>query len=135
VENPGALTQAQLTRQCRAQLVHPHGGHPPMLPEIVNRFTEILLFRELGDYDRVEIIALSILRLGEQYELVVRQISAGLLQETVNRLSVQNGVRDVEYSLESLFGTALAAFADENDTADVALSGSIDSIQVDPYTN
>ena len=133
VDKPGEMGQGEITRQCRSQLVHPLGNHPPMLPEVAARFTEILLFRELSDADRIDILALSIVRLGTQYDLTVRKISEDLLQAVVDHVTVQNGVRDAEYILESRFGAALAAFADDNDETEVALSGEIDDIQVEPY--
>ena len=135
VEAPDGMCQADITRACREQLTRSHGGQPAMPPEIAARFTDILLFRELGDRDLVKILTLSIVRLGAQYELDVKWIFTDLLQEIVDRLTISNGVRDAEYALESMLGPALAAFADENEVTAVALYGCVGSVQVRPHMN
>jgi len=129
VENPGAMTQAEITRICRKQLIQT-GGMPP---EIAARFTEILLFRALSEQDKVDILALSMIRLGEQYGLNVQHISTGLLQNVVDNLSVENGAREPQYILESLLGAAFAAFADEHDTRDVSLAGTTEHVEITPF--
>ncbi|MDR3323998.1 MAG: AAA family ATPase, partial [Zoogloeaceae bacterium] len=128
VEHIDGLSQAEITKACRAQLSE------TMLPEIANRFTEILLFTELSDSAKVEIIGLSIVRLGAQYELTVCHISTELLQDTVNQILTGSGARDVEYAVEALFGAAFAAFADKNTARDVTLTGTTANIQINQFT-
>jgi ATP-dependent Clp protease ATP-binding subunit ClpB len=133
VEEPEGMEQADITRACRKQLAKSTDSGPMMPPEIAARFTEILLYKELSEQDKVDIVALSMLRTAEQYDLVIRHIDTGLLQAAVDELDVSNGVRNVEYALDKLLGEPLAAFADSHDTHDAALSGDTHSIQVDPY--
>ncbi|MDR0580862.1 MAG: AAA family ATPase [Holosporaceae bacterium] len=127
-QNP---SQCEITRQCRNQLCKRFNGTYTMLPEVANRFTEILLFNPLNDADKIEILALSIIRLGLQYGLEVKKISESLLQDFSDKFSLDNGVRDIEYMLESYFGSVFSTFIDKNhDKFEVFLSGKIDNIEI-----
>jgi energy-coupling factor transporter ATP-binding protein EcfA2 len=133
VEDADSMTQADITRACRTQLARPTHGHSAMPPEIAARFTDILLYRELGDQEKVDILALTILRVAEQYDLNVKHIDADLLQTIVDEVNVSNGVREAEYALESMLGAAFAAFADSHDVPDTALSGTNEHPEVTQY--
>ena len=134
VENLGDMTQADITRECREQLIEPADGRPAMPPEIAARFSEILLFRQLSDTDRVGILALTVIRTAEQYELNVRKIYPELLQDIVNHISVDRGARDAACAIESILGEPLAAFASGHEgIRDVALSGSSEQVIVQPH--
>ena len=101
-----------------------------MPPEIAARFTDILLFRELSDQDRVAILTLSILRVAEQYDLHIRRIHPKLLQAVADELDARNGVREAEGALESMFGAALANFADATSNTEAALLGTLEQVEV-----
>ena len=134
VENPEKMSQAEITAACKEQLRNPKGKDAVAMPaEVVARFTEVLLFRQLSPEDRVRILTLSVIRLGESYDLCVQKISEELLQDAVNKLSVEKGVRDAEYELDGILGTPMADFADEHDAKDVKLSGTMDNIIVEPF--
>jgi ATP-dependent Clp protease ATP-binding subunit ClpA len=124
------MSQLNITRACRQQLMQPMKEQPAMLPELAARFTDILLFRQLSDQDKVAIMALTIMRVAEQYNLHIRRIAPQLLQAVVDELSVSNGVREAENALESMFGAALADFADATSNTEAALHGTIDRVEV-----
>ena len=132
VKAPDSMEQEDITDACRKQLTRAIDGAPMMKTEICARFSEILLYKELCEQDKVDIVALSMLRNADMYDLVIRHIDTGLLQSVVDKLDVSNGVRKVEYALDRLLGEALADFADSHGTPDVAISGDTQSIQVDP---
>lgn len=134
VENPDDMTQAEITRACREQLTNPGGSGPAMPPEIAARFTEILLFRNLSDADKVEILGLTIIRSAEQYDLNVRKIHPDFLQDVVNRLSVERGAREAAYEIDAILGEPLKAFNNDHEgVKDVALSGTGEQVVVKPY--
>jgi ATP-dependent Clp protease ATP-binding subunit ClpA len=134
VENPEDMTQAEITRECRAQLTKPSEGGPAMPPEIAARFSEILLFRNLSDADKVEILGLTVMRTAEQYDLTVRKIAPAFMQDVVVRVSVDRGAREAVCEIEAILGNPLSAFAhDHEGIKDVALSGTCEQVVVEPY--
>jgi ATP-dependent Clp protease ATP-binding subunit ClpA len=134
VENADQMTQTEITRACRDQLTKPVQGQPAMPPEIAARFSEILLFRNLSDADKTEILALTMMRTAEQYDLTVRKISPELMQNVVDRLSVDRGARDAICAIEAILGEPLAAFAQDHEgVKDVVLSGTSEQVTVKPY--
>jgi ATP-dependent Clp protease ATP-binding subunit ClpA len=127
-------TAMEISRAARDQLTKPIGGRAGMPPEIAARLTEIVLFRELSETDKVEILALSMLRVADQFELEIRDIDTALLQDVVDKSNLSNGAREPQYALDNTLGKALNAFASEHDCKDVALSGTIEQVVVKPYT-
>jgi len=134
VENLDGMEQGDITRACREQLAKPVKGRPSMPQEIAARFTEILLYRKLSDADKVEILGLTIMRTAEQYGLKVRSIDSALLQNIVDKLTLNNGARDAVCEIERILGDPLAAFNKSHDEiTDVALSGTSEQVIVKPY--
>jgi ATP-dependent Clp protease ATP-binding subunit ClpA len=128
------MSQAEITRSCREQLTRPVDGNPAMLTEVAARFTEILIFQDLDDSSKVDILALTMVRVAEQYELSVKHISTELLQSVVDLLRVENGAREPQSELEALLGTTLSDFSNENGSKDIALGGTIDAVEITAYT-
>jgi ATP-dependent Clp protease ATP-binding subunit ClpA len=124
------LSGQETTRSCRAQLCRNQAQSTPMLQEIANRFTSIILYKPLGEREKVDISVLTIVRLGRQYGLEVRRISEGLLQSLADLLELDNGVRDIEYHVEACLGNAFANFADLGAGTDIKLSGALERVQI-----
>ena len=134
VKDPDGMTQREITRECRAQLTRPIGGKPAMPPELASRFTEILLFRELSDTDKVDILGISLIESAKQYGITVKSIDPAFLQDVVNDLTVSNGARDAIGEIERMLGEPLAAFNREHEgITEVALSGTCEAVIVEPY--
>ena len=128
------MEATDITRACREQLTRPVNGRPAILPEIAARFTEILLYRNLSDADRVDILGLSIMGTAEEYNLKIRHIEPALLQDVVNDITLDNGARDAICVIEDIFGEPLADFADDNEgVKDITLSGTSEQVNVEPY--
>jgi hypothetical protein len=136
VSDPDRKSAAEITKECREQLMRPMGGRPGILPEIVARFTEVLLFDALTDQDKVKILARTIIFTAEQYGLCIKRISTGLLQSVVDTLTVENGAREPQYAMDDLLGKPLTDFACEHKgVTDISLSGTTEHIEVIPYAN
>ena len=134
VEHPEDMTQGDITRECRAQLTKSKDGKPAMPPEIAARFTEILLYRNLSDQDKVEILGLTIMRTAEQYSLKVRSIDPAFLQDVVDKLTLDNGARDAICEIERMLGEAFSEFnSNHDDITDVSVSGASAQVIVEPY--
>ena len=135
VKNPDDMTQAEITRECRKQLTKPGEGGPSMPPEIAARFSEILLYRDLSDEDKVEILGLTIIRTVEQHNLNVRKIDPDFLQDVVDRLSVERGAREPAHEIDKMLGKPIKAFKEGHEgVKDIALSGTCEQVIVEPYT-
>jgi ATP-dependent Clp protease ATP-binding subunit ClpA len=135
VENPEDMTQAEITRECRKQLTKPSDSGPTMPPEIAARFSEIVLYRNLSDEDKVEILGLTVMRTAEQYELTIRKIDPGFMQDIVDRTSVERGAREAVCEIESILGGSLKNFKDDHEgIKDVTLSGTSEHVIVESYT-
>jgi len=133
IENPEGMTQAEISRECRRQLTEPGDSGPTMPPEIAARFTEILLFRNLSDENKVEILGLTVMRTAEQYNLSVRKIAPALMQGIVDRTSVERGAREAVTEVESILGESLKAFNEAYEgVGDIALSGTCEQVIVEP---
>jgi ATP-dependent Clp protease ATP-binding subunit ClpA len=125
------LSDQEVTRRCRQQLCRSRTSAAPMLREIANRFTSIILYSPLGEREKMDIFVLTIIRLGRQYGLEVRRISKDLLQGFADLVELDNGVRDLEYDMETYLGNAFANFADLGAGTDIKLSGAPESVQID----
>lgn len=126
----GNLSQTEVTQRCREQLCRSQINGTPMLQEIANRFTSIIIYRMLGEMEKVDILVLTIVRLGRQYWLEVKRISDELLQHLCDLMELNNGVRDLEYELEAYLGVAFANFSDLNAGTSIKLSGTLEDIQI-----
>ena len=106
-----------------------------MPPEIAARFTEILLYRNLSDTDKVEILGLTIMRTAEQYDLKVRSIDPTFLQDVVDKLTLDNGARDAAFEIERILGEPLTAFNESHEAVtDVTISGTSAQVIIKPFT-
>lgn len=124
------LSDQEVTRHCRQQLCRKQMPAAPMLQEIANRFTSIILYKPLGEKEKIDILVLTIVRLGRQYELEVKRIAEDLLQSLADLMELDNGVRDLEYHMETYLGSAFANFADLSAGTDVKLAGTPERVWI-----
>ncbi|MCL2883484.1 MAG: AAA family ATPase [Coriobacteriia bacterium] len=102
--------QYKKTLSCKQQLRNRTASGTRFLPEIVNRFSEIVVFSDLTPAVEREVAELSICRLARQFELDVESIDAGLLSAFTAACILEEGVREFEYMAERVFGYGLAAY-------------------------
>jgi hypothetical protein len=119
-------TQRDMTHACKQQLRDYHANGYSFSPEIVNRFSEVIVFKPISDDVKREIAELSIVRLARQFELVVEHVDADLLTAFAERCIAEEGVREFEYEAERVFGVAMANYDQEAEGHTVAVTGTID---------
>jgi ATP-dependent Clp protease ATP-binding subunit ClpA len=121
------VTQHEITLSSKRQLrAHRADGHH-ISPEIVNRFSEIIVFKPISDEVKHEIAGLSIKRLARQYELDVVHVNNELLTTFAERCIAEEGVREFEYMAERVFGVAMASYDLDANGRSVSIIGDIDA--------
>jgi ATP-dependent Clp protease ATP-binding subunit ClpA len=123
VDDPEGMPQMDITKALRAQLEQGVDGKPGLPKEITARFSDIVLYQPLSPEHKVDIMAMSIIDLASQFELTVQHISTELLQGVVDKLSVENGVREPKNAIDDIFGSAISNFAEDHDARDIILAG------------
>jgi len=118
------LSQAEVTDECRRQM---RGMFNDLRfpPEIIGRFSEILLFSEINDVARRAIAELSIKRLGREYSLEVASVDSELLDSFCWLCSCEGGVRNIEYMAERILGKAFADCASSIKLNSAVVQGSV----------
>lgn len=118
------LSQSDITDKCRQQMREMLDGLR-FPPEIIGRFSEILLFAEIDDEAKRAIAELSIKRLGKEYSLNVLTVDSRLLDGFCWLCSNEGGVRNIEYTIERHIGKILAEHAASSEFGKVCLKGGI----------
>jgi ATP-dependent Clp protease ATP-binding subunit ClpA len=85
-------------------------GYVSFPPEIINRFSEIVVFEPLSGEAKRAIAELSLMRLAAQFGLEVESISPGAVDFLLSHCSEENEARSYEYAAERLFGKFLAEY-------------------------
>ena len=123
MEDAGKVTSHGIDELCRRNL-----RRAGVVPELISRIGSFLVYRNLDNASRAEIMALSIVRVASEYGLKITYIAPESLSSILSMNEASRfGTRPDEYMIDELLGDIFSGIPIENRGGDFELSGS------DPY--
>ena len=102
-------------------------------PELVGRISSFLVYQELNNQARTEILALSIVRVASEYGLNIRFIAPETLTVILQKNEASNfGARPDEYLIDDIFGDLFVKTLEEFGNASLQINGT-DEFHCSPF--